>query len=63
MGLNADSGLSYTDAEWIAEWQGIVDMASAHPRSQMSTSYQSLEEVYKKFKIKLKIKFKKIVCI
>ena len=45
MTLNAAAGLSYTDAEWISEWQAIVDMASRHPRNQMSTSYQSLEEV------------------
>lgn len=45
MGLNAAAGLSYTEAEWVAEWQGIVDMASTHPRNQISTSYQSLEEV------------------
>lgn len=46
MGLNAVSGLAYTEAEWISEWQGIVDMASVHPRNQMSTSYQSLEEIH-----------------
>jgi hypothetical protein len=45
MGLNAVSGLAYTEDEWISEWQGIVDMASVNPRNQMSTSYQSLEEV------------------
>ncbi|KAJ8680136.1 hypothetical protein QAD02_015923 [Eretmocerus hayati] len=44
--LNAVAGLSYTDEEWITEWQGIVDMASTHPRNQMSTSYQSLEEIH-----------------
>lgn len=44
--MNAVAGLTYTEAEWVAEWQAIVDMASTHPRNQMSTSYQSLEEVY-----------------
>ncbi|XP_043268263.1 OTU domain-containing protein 7B-like [Venturia canescens] len=46
MGLNAAAGLSYTEAEWLDEWQSIVDMASANPRNQNVTSYQSLEEVH-----------------
>ncbi|KAL7289700.1 hypothetical protein TKK_0016423 [Trichogramma kaykai] len=46
MALNEAAGLKYTEAEWVSEWQGIVDMASANPRNQMSTSYQSLEEVH-----------------
>lgn len=45
MALNAVAGLAYTEKEWASEWQAIVDMASAHPRNQTSTSYQSLEEV------------------
>ena len=45
MGLNADAGLSYTEAEWLTEWQTIVDMASPIFRNQTATSYQSLEEV------------------
>lgn len=47
MGLNAASGLSYTEAEWLTEWQTIVDMASPILRNQTATSYQSLEEVCK----------------
>lgn len=46
MGLNAAAGLAYTETEWLTEWQSIVEMASANPRSQTATSYQSLEEVY-----------------
>ncbi|XP_063987450.1 OTU domain-containing protein 7B-like isoform X2 [Diachasmimorpha longicaudata] len=46
MGLNAAAGLSYTETEWLTEWQGIVEMASANPRGQTATSYQSLEEVH-----------------
>ncbi|XP_071863890.1 OTU domain-containing protein 7B isoform X3 [Bombus fervidus] len=46
MGLNAASGLSYTEAEWLTEWQTIVDMASPILRNQTATSYQSLEEVH-----------------
>lgn len=46
MGLNAAAGLSYTDTEWLDEWNSIVDMATANPRSQTATSYQSLEEVH-----------------
>ncbi|XP_033341961.1 OTU domain-containing protein 7B [Megalopta genalis] len=46
MGLNAAAGLSYTDAEWLTEWQTIVDMASPIFRNQTATSYQSLEEVH-----------------
>lgn len=46
MGLNAAAGLSYTEAEWLTEWQSIVEMASANPRNQTATSYQSLEEVH-----------------
>ena len=45
MALNAVSELSYTDAEWKTEWQGIVDMSSINPRNTTATSYQSLEEV------------------
>lgn len=45
MGLNAAAGLAYTETEWLTEWQSIVEMASANPRSQTATSYQSLEEV------------------
>ncbi|KAK0075743.1 hypothetical protein PV325_006439, partial [Microctonus aethiopoides] len=44
MGLNAAAGLSYTETEWLTEWQSIVEMASANPRSQTAMSYQSLEE-------------------
>lgn len=44
-GLNAAAGLSYTEAEWLSEWQSIVDMASPAIRNQTATSYQSLEEV------------------
>ncbi|XP_012270161.1 OTU domain-containing protein 7B isoform X2 [Orussus abietinus] len=46
MGLNAAAGLSYTETEWLLEWKSIVDMASANPRNQTTTSYQSLEEVH-----------------
>ncbi|CAD6237380.1 GSCOCG00002280001-RA-CDS [Cotesia congregata] len=46
MGLNAAAGLAYTETEWLTEWQSIVEMASANPRSQTATSYQSLEEVH-----------------
>lgn len=46
MGLNAAAGLSYTEAEWISEWQTIVDMATPIVRDQTATSYQSLEEVH-----------------
>lgn len=46
MGLNAAAGLSYTEAEWLTEWQTIVDMASPIFRNQTATSYQSLEEVH-----------------
>ncbi|XP_034938148.1 OTU domain-containing protein 7B-like [Chelonus insularis] len=46
MALNAAAGLAYTEAEWLTEWQSIVEMASANPRSQTATSYQSLEEVH-----------------
>lgn len=45
MGINADADLSYTEAEWLSEWQSIVDMASPTVRNQ-TTSYQSLEEVH-----------------
>lgn len=44
-GLNAAAGLSYTEAEWLSEWQSIVDMASPTIRNQTAASYQSLEEV------------------
>lgn len=44
-GLNAAAGLSYTEAEWLSEWQNIVDMASPTIRNQTAASYQSLEEV------------------
>ncbi|XP_015183972.1 PREDICTED: OTU domain-containing protein 7B-like isoform X1 [Polistes dominula] len=46
VGLNAAAGLSYTEAEWVSEWQTIVDMASPILRNQTATSYQSLEEVH-----------------
>lgn len=46
MELNAVAGLSYSETEWMAEWQGIVDMASVSARNTSSTSYQSLEEVH-----------------
>ncbi|CAK9819657.1 OTU domain-containing protein 7B [Anthophora plagiata] len=46
MGLNEAAGLSYTEAEWLTEWQTIVDMASPIFRNQTATSYQSLEEVH-----------------
>ncbi|XP_012223326.1 OTU domain-containing protein 7B-like [Linepithema humile] len=45
-GLNAAAGLSYTEAEWLSEWQSIVDMASPAIRNQTATSYQSLEEIH-----------------
>ncbi|XP_066590473.1 OTU domain-containing protein 7B-like [Prorops nasuta] len=45
-GLNATAGLSYTETEWVSEWQTIVDMASPSLRNQTATSYQSLEEVH-----------------
>ncbi|EFN78874.1 OTU domain-containing protein 7B [Harpegnathos saltator] len=45
-GLNAAAGLSYTDSEWLSEWQSIVDMASPTVRNQTATSYQSLEEIH-----------------
>lgn len=44
-GVNAAAGLSYTEAEWLSEWQSIVDMASPTIRNQTAASYQSLEEV------------------
>ncbi|EZA48963.1 OTU domain-containing protein 7B [Ooceraea biroi] len=44
-GLNAAAGLSYSEAEWLSEWQSIVDMASPVTRNQ-TTSYQSLEEIH-----------------
>ncbi|XP_032664033.1 OTU domain-containing protein 7B-like isoform X2 [Odontomachus brunneus] len=45
-GLNAVAGLSYTESEWLSEWQSIVDMASPTVRNQTVTSYQSLEEIH-----------------
>lgn len=61
MGLNEAAGLAYTEAEWISEWQGIVDMASRLPRHQMSTAsneyYQSLEEVLLSYQIYLNFRF------
>ncbi|KAL6438070.1 hypothetical protein ACFW04_004369 [Cataglyphis niger] len=45
-GLNAAAGLSYTEAEWLSEWQNIVDMASPTIRNQTAASYQSLEEIH-----------------
>ncbi|XP_020278842.1 OTU domain-containing protein 7B-like isoform X1 [Pseudomyrmex gracilis] len=44
--LNAAANLSYTEAEWLSEWQSIVDMASPAIRNQTVTSYQSLEEIH-----------------
>ncbi|KYN09409.1 PREDICTED: OTU domain-containing protein 7B-like [Trachymyrmex cornetzi] len=44
--LNEAAGLSYTEAEWLSEWQSIVDMASLTIRNQTATSYQSLEEIH-----------------
>jgi len=49
MSLNEAAGLSYTEAEWLSEWQSIVDMASPTIRNQTATSYQSLEEVLQSF--------------
>ncbi|XP_020278878.1 OTU domain-containing protein 7A-like isoform X2 [Pseudomyrmex gracilis] len=34
------------EAEWLSEWQSIVDMASPAIRNQTVTSYQSLEEIH-----------------
>lgn len=45
MELNEVAGLSYSETEWLSEWQSIIDMASPAFRDQTATSYQSLEEV------------------